>query len=568
MKFQSPVLTLLLCLTLVARVGARENPPDDRMNIVLILSDDQGMGDFASFGNDIVKTPNLDRLRSESLTFTRMYTAPICAPTRAALLTGRQNIRAGVWDTRYARMNLDTEEMTLAEVLRDGGYWTGLFGKWHLGYNFPMRPIDQGFDESVMWFGVDTRFDPVMEYNDTTRPGEGFVSDIYFDAAMDFMARNRDNPFFAFIATYLPHDYPGKQVPDAEISAYEDVPGLSQADKETYAMVTRLDRNVGLVLEKIDELGLRDNTLVIFLPDNGPDLLHPVRPAEDRVPQPRFNAGLRDGKGTVYEGGIRVPAFFRKPGLTTAGAENDAPVAHYDLMPTILDLVGLPLPEANKIDGRSLVALLGGQGNAGFNERPIFIYGDRTAEPDRWLNACVIEGTTKLVNGRQLYNLAEDPGESLNLAELYPDEVDRLRALVGSNFEEITSERDGFVSGRTIIGSPQQTSQRIRWWNQNDQGWPVVIESPGPFQFKIEAIQHDILSEDAELVITAGGTSKRYPIDPSAADAIIPGVTLPTGPTHLKISIDGIKEKRLLKYRQVDIGYRDVFVEQESNPDE
>ena len=563
MSYCIKLLGLVVLLLPVGAQSAFAKPAESPMNIVLILSDDQGMGDFASFGNPSVKTPNLDRLRSESLTFTRMYTAPICAPTRAALLTGRQNIRTGVWDTRYARMNLHADEVTLAELLRTGGYRTGLFGKWHLGYNYPLRPIDQGFDESVMWFGVETRFDPVMEYNDITRPGEGFVSDIYFDEAIDFMERNQNGPFFAYIATYLPHDYPGKQVPDEELAAYEDVAGLSQADKETYAMVTRLDRNVGRVLEKIDALGLRENTLVIFLPDNGPDLLHPVRPPEDRVPQPRFNAGLRDGKGTVYEGGIRVPAFFRKPGLTNAGAESDDPVAVYDLLPTILELVGLPLPEGGKIDGRSLVPLLTGGNEARPPGRPIFVYGDRAAEPDPWLNACVIDGQSKLVNGRELYDLSDDPGESLNLAELDPDEVDRLRALAESNFVDITSERDGFVTGRTVIGSSKQPVQRLRWWNQDEQGWPVVIGSPGPFRFRIEAIQHDILSKDAELVISAGDRTTRHPIDPNQPDAIITGLTLEPGPTHLNIRVEGIKEQRFLKYRQEDIGYRDVFVELE-----
>ena len=312
------------------------------------MTDDQGYGDFGFAGNLWIETPQLDRLADESATVERFYVSPVCTPTRANLMTGRYNYRTRAIDTYLGRAMMEPDEVTLAEVLGEAGYATGIFGKWHLGDMYPLRAIDQGFDEALVHRGggigqpsdppggEGKYTDPVLYLNDEERAYEGYCTDIYFDHALDFMSRMvaEDRPFFAYVPTNAPHG-PFHDAPEAWYEHYraadlrgalpdgatdEDVDRLARI----YAMISNVDDNVGRVLDHLDVLGAADDTIVVFLVDNGPN-------------GRRYTAGLRGQKGTVYEGGLRSPLLVRWPGRLTAGHAVDRIAAHYDLMPTLLE---------------------------------------------------------------------------------------------------------------------------------------------------------------------------------------------------------------------------------------
>ncbi len=299
-------------------------------NVLIIITDDQGFGDLSVNGNPFLNTPSIDRLAGESVRFSNFYVCPVSAPTRAGLMTGRYFLRTGVRDTYNGGAIMDPSEITLAELLGTKGYATGHFGKWHLGDNYPSRPIDQGFAESVMhlsggmgqvgdfttWFrGDSSYFDPVLWHNGKMQKYRGYCSDIFAAEAIKFIERNQSKPFFCYLAFNAPHtplQVPGEYYemfrntdPSAGLSDMAGrVPQMTEANKEdarkVYAMVKNIDDNVGKLLSKLKELKLDQNTIVIFMTDNGPQ-------------QARYNAGMRGLKSSVYRGGVRVPFYLRYP---------------------------------------------------------------------------------------------------------------------------------------------------------------------------------------------------------------------------------------------------------------
>ena len=315
-------LVLLGLLTACFTAGqGRAGEEPRRPNVLLVITDDQGYGDLGLHGNPKIRTPHLDGLARQGIEMEHFHVCPVCSPTRASLLTGRCNYRTGVVDTFLGRSLMHPEEVTLAEMLQGAGYRTGIFGKWHLGDNYPLRAIDQGFQEALVLRGGgigqpsdppggDSYFDPVLQHNGKQEKTRGYCSDVFTDAALGFIERNRDRPFFAYLAFNAPHA--PLQVPDSYYQLYKkmnlapgDFPQVGhplegKMDPEQtariYGMVSNIDDNVGRLLAKLDEWKLADSTLVVFLTDNGPQ-------------QPRFNAGLRGLKTSVYDGGIRVPCF-------------------------------------------------------------------------------------------------------------------------------------------------------------------------------------------------------------------------------------------------------------------
>jgi len=285
-----------------------------RPNIILCITDDQGFGDLGFHGNPDIQTPVMDRLALQSVRFSHFYVSPVCAPTRASLMTGRYSLRTGVYDTYNGGAIMAAEELTVAEVLRSAGYATGIFGKWHLGDNYPFRPQDQGFERSLIhqgggigqvgdvrnYFKYDkSYFDPVLLKNSVPVQTQGYCSDVFTDAAIDFIKENRKRPFFLYLSFNAPHT--PLQVPDEYYRKYKvlelspdsyprkgrSLPDMSEYDKDAarkvYAMVNNIDDNLGRLLRKVESLGLDSNTVVIFLTDNGPE-------------QNRYRAGLRGRK--------------------------------------------------------------------------------------------------------------------------------------------------------------------------------------------------------------------------------------------------------------------------------
>ncbi|MGZ8940335.1 MAG: arylsulfatase, partial [Limisphaerales bacterium] len=353
-------LVMIGCGTLTDQGGSSETKlQGSRPNIVFIITDDQGYGEIGAHGNPLLKTPNLDRLHRESVRFTQFHVSPTCAPTRAALLTGKHEFRSGVTHTIFERERLSLKARTLAERLQAAKYRTGIFGKWHLGDEDDYLPRRRGFDESFIHGagGIgqtypgscgdapnNSYFDPWIWHNDRFVKTQGYCTDVFFEKAADWIEERaaKKERFFAWISPNVPHD--PFISPGAEWEAPYKNAGLSTNAVRYYSMIAHLDAAVGKLLERLDRLGVTEETLVVFMTDNG----HSVGDV--------FNAGMRGRKGGPYEGGTRVPSFWRWPARLPSGVDCDALTAHVDFLPTVLHLAGERAPSG--IDGRSLVPLL------------------------------------------------------------------------------------------------------------------------------------------------------------------------------------------------------------------
>lgn len=429
-------------------VGAELAPP----NIILILTDDQGWGDLGHHGNIKIDTPNMDSIARQGVSFERFYVNPVCAPTRASLLTGRYSLRTGVHNVTRGEDTIRAAETTLAEALKSAGYATGAFGKWHSGAHFPHTANGQGFDE---FFGfnaghISQYFDAELEHNKDKVRTKGFITDVITDAALAFIEANKDRPFLAYIPYNAPHS--PYQIADSYFDKYK-TRGLSDRTASIYGMVENIDDNIGRVLERIQELKLNDNTIVVFLSDNGPH-------------GERYNGGMRAGKGSVHEGGVRVPLFIHWPGQIEGGKVIHQIAQHIDLYPTLLALAGVEVPaelQLLKIDGIDLSPLLHGI-EAEFSERLLYSHkfsmGPVLAQPgavrsQQWL--AVFEN-----DAWSLYDIVNDTGEQKNLAREHPEQLEQLIDAYQNWFTDVTS--DGFEAIPIQLGH---------------EGYPVV-ELPAP----------------------------------------------------------------------------------------
>ncbi|MEL6674637.1 MAG: arylsulfatase [Bacteroidota bacterium] len=497
-------------------------------NVVLIITDDQGYGDLGYHGNPLIQTPVLDALAAESIRFTQFYVSPVCAPTRSSLMTGRYSLRTGVRDTYNGGAIMSPAEITLAEMLKAAGYRTGMFGKWHLGDSHPSRPIDQGFEVSLMhnsggmgqvgdvttWFEGDrSYFDPVLWKNGKKKAYQGYCSDIFTDEALTFIEKNKDQPFFCYLSFNAPHT--PLQLPEKYEAMYADIAPekalgegypveMSERNKsdarKVYGMVSNIDDNVGRVLKQLEDLNLTRETIFIFLTDNGPQ-------------QARFNGGMHGRKGSVYEGGIRVPFFFRYPALFSGQRDISTAAAHYDLFPTLAELCGGRLPRDRVIDGKSLVPLLSGQ-NVSWEERSMFHYWTRKY-PERYRNMALRKGDFKLVaqtnydaplGDFELYNLDIDPFEQQNLIKEQAEigvalkiEMDQLhQALIRSpNLLQAPYISVGHPAENPVILNRNDAGGARGIWSQEEVfgTWRVKV-APGRYSLRFKFVKD----------IPAGGT--------------------------------------------------------------
>ena len=489
---------LLTALTLLGYCTTYAQSPT-HPNVVLIITDDQGYGDLGFTGNPHVQTPTLDQLASESIQLTNFYVSPVCAPTRSSLMTGRYSLRTGVHDTYNGGAIMATTEVTLAEMLKQADYSTGIFGKWHLGDNYPSRPQDQGFDESLIhlsggmgqvgdfttYFQRDSSyFDPVLWHNGEPQPYEGYCSDIFAEQAVQFI-KNQSSPFFCYLSFNAPHT--PLQVPDEYYQRYKDIdpttgfsdgrlyperlyperpfPEMSDKDKEdarrVYAMVTNIDDNINKVLTALDEQGIADNTIVIFMTDNGPQ-------------QRRYVAGMRGLKGTVYRGGVRVPFLLRYPAVFSGQREVKTTTAHLDILPTLAELCSVPLPKHRVIDGENLTPLLRGD-SVGWADRSLFFTWTRRY-PVLYQNVALQRGNYKLVGQTdynaditdfELFDTQADPYEQKNLVEEKTDLARDLKQSLDQHFFTLINEPNLVNPPRIVIGSEAENPVYL---NRNDAG--------------------------------------------------------------------------------------------------
>ena len=489
----------IICLSLLvlATTGTVTTTSQDmRPNIVLVLTDDQGFGDIGFHGNDRIRTPNLDRFASQGVELTRFYVSPVCAPTRASLMTGRYYYRTGVIHTSRGGAKMHGEEVTIAELLAGDGYRTGIFGKWHLGDNAPMRPQDQGFLVSLIHKsgGItqtpdkpNSYFDPILWRNGQRIKAEGYCTDVFFNAALEFIEKNQHEPFFVYLSTNAPHT--PLQV-DPRYSQQYEVDGLDATTAKIYGMISNIDENFGSLLSRLEELGLSERTVVIFMTDNGPQ-------------QRRYNAGLRDRKTSVYEGGIRVPFLIRWPGHLDGSYKVDQIAAHIDIAPTLLSIADIRKPEGLHMDGRNLLPAIR-SASAEMEERSLVFQCHRGLTPQRYQNCAVVTSRYKLVAnpglfsdesfdaepGFELYDLQVDSTEKVNLAERHPEIVRRLRSEYDRWFEDVRNTRK-FTPGLIRIGtSAENPTHLCRYQDANyreglPNGWSVEVARSARYEITV-----------------------------------------------------------------------------------
>ena len=413
-------MRLLSLLLFVAASAAFAKP-----NIVMVITDDQGYGDLACHGNPVIKTPHLDKLHSESTSLTNYHVAPTCSPTRAALLTGHWTNRTGVWHTIMGRSMLRANEITLGQHLKDAGYQTGMFGKWHLGDNYPYRPEDRGFTEVYRHGGGgvgqtpdvwdNSYFDGGYFHNGKIVPAKGFCTDVFFDQGNAFITKcaKEKKPFFAYISLNAPHG--PLHAPQKYLDMYKD----QKANIASFfGMITNIDDNVGKTRALLKELGVYEDTIFIFTTDNGTATGANI-----------FNAGMRGRKGSEYDGGHRVPFFAHWPagGWNIKHSENT--ICHaVDIVPTLLGIAGGKLPDGYKVDGIDIRGLLAP--GVEFSPEPRFLVTDsqRVVDPIMWRKSAVMSQRWRLVNGTELYDMDADPGQAKNVADAHPEQVKTMRA--------------------------------------------------------------------------------------------------------------------------------------------
>ena len=479
----------------------------DRPNVVLVMTDDQGYGDLACHGNAEIKTSNLDKLYAQSTRLTNFHVGPTCAPTRAALMTGRYANRTGVWHTVMGRSLLRKDEVTMANVFSAAGYRTGIFGKWHLGDNYPFRPQDRGFGEVLIhggggvgqtpdYWGNDY-FDDVYLHNGERKKFAGYCTDVWFDRAIKFIETNKDRPFFCYVPTNTPHvPY---NVAEEYSKPYRDK-GIEESRAAFYGMVTNIDDNVGRLMARLKDLSLERDTILIFMTDNGTSGGHRIVNGTERG----HNCHMRGRKGSEYDGGHRVPCFIRWPGGGLDGARDIVRLtAHIDLLPTLIELCGLRRPAGVTFDGGSLAALLKNRSES-WPERAVVTDSQRIEDPQKWRKSAVMTDRWRLVNGKELYDMKVDPGQDNDISAENPRVTARLRKAYENWWAE-TSKRFGEYC-EIIIGSDKENPSTLTChdWHSiegvrqahSNQGavrdgaqtsgfWAVEIASDGVYEFAL-----------------------------------------------------------------------------------
>jgi arylsulfatase len=454
MKYLQIVLGVSCCFGQCPQLlGEERVSSSTRPNIILVMPDDAGYGDYACLGNPVMQTPAVDAFMKQSLLFTRFHVSPTCAPCRGALMSGRHEFKNGITHTIGGRERMALSTHTLPQMLKSAGYSTGIFGKWHLGDEDAYRPENRGFDEVYIHGsgGIgqsgdapgNTNIDPTLWHNGKFVRTKGYCTDLFFAQAICWMKQEHEagEPFFAYVSTNAPHA--PHVLPEEYYKHYLGKPNVNEELAKFFGMIENIDTNFGKLLHRLDEWGIADNTLVIFLgTDNG-----------GTAGRNFFNAGLRGGKAMPYQGGTRSPCFVRWPaGAVPAGTQCDALTAHVDLFPTLAQITEAALkPEVQEqLEGRNLSPLLKNP-QASWPARTLVHHVGRwpkgTSPMEFKYTKCAIQNAEfTLVNNEELYDLKRDPGETRNVIDEYPSVVADLRAAYEQWWVEVQS---GFVNEDT-----------------------------------------------------------------------------------------------------------------------
>ncbi|MEO1996076.1 MAG: arylsulfatase, partial [Planctomycetaceae bacterium] len=493
----------------------------------------------------------------------------------ACLMTGRYNYRTRCIDTYIGRAMMEPDETTIAEILADAGYATGIFGKWHLGDCYPMRPMDQGFSESLVHRGggigqpsdppgAEGKYtDPVLFRNGTAEPQTGYCTDIYYRNAMAFIRQSTkdERPFFVYLPDNCPHS-PFHDVPADLYEQYRQLdlgndlfpqqdghklPAKHDHDKRAriYTMISNVDRNIGHLFRMLEELELTQNTIVIFMVDNGPNTQ-------------RYVAGMRGRKTTVYEGGVRSPFFIQWPAKLKAGHQVDRVCAHIDVMPTLLDACDVDTPEGLQLDGLSFLPELQEQ-PIDRPDRNIVIQSHRGNSPVRFHNFMIRNNRWKLLNASgfrmeklsgaaafELYDLQADSLEMNDVAAQHPDVVRRLKAAYETWFEDVGSTRpDNYAPPRIHVDSAHENPTvltRQDWrhtsgkaWHRNSVGhWLLHVADAGPCVVRCRFNADKVAGR---AVLIANNDRYELPIPEARSECVFNDVMLPAGPLRVEITL-------------------------------
>lgn len=548
------VCTAVLAMT--ALPGTAATP-----NVILIMVDDMGYGDMGAHGHPHLTTPNMDRLWRDSVRLEDFHVDPTCSPTRSALMTGRYSGRVGVWHTIMSRYLLREDETVVAQIFKDAGYRTAMFGKWHLGDTFPYSPRFRGFYHTVVhggggvgqtpdFWGNDYE-DDTYNHNGVWRSFEGYCTDVWFREALNFIDEGGDEPFFVYLPTNVAHQT-RRNVPDRYRDLYADV-DTTDTLRTFWGMLSNLDENLGAMLEHLETSGLLENTVLVFMSDNGTCMNPNAYPQRERDTwSETYNAGMRGTKGSIHDGGHRVFCFVHYPaGGLTGGREVRRITAHIDIAPTLLDLCGIEPPVDLAFDGRSLAPLLRDPETSDWPDRTLVVESQRVIHPEKWRNTSVMTDRWRLVNNRELHDIRADPGQSTNLIAQHPEVAAELAAFYNTWWDDVSSRHD--ETSLHYIGAEQENPVQLNahdWmppmegrvppWNQpmivNDQGsngtWYVRVvqhgryaftlrERPGVVGFTLSAAKAHLRVGDHERLLRAveeGATGVRFEVDLPAGD--------------------------------------------------
>ncbi len=465
-------IALIVLIALAAAASTLPLVAAPRPNIILVMTDDQGYGDLGCTGNPVVKTPNIDAFSRQSRRFTDFHVSPTCAPTRSALMTGRHEFKNGVTHTIAERERMTLRATTVAQVLKKAGYATGIFGKWHLGDEPAYQPGRRGFDEVFIHGGGgigqtypgscgdapgNTYDDPEILHNGRFEKTSGFCTDVFFAQATRWIdARRRTGkPFFAYITPNAPHG--PLTCPERYFRRYQGK--VPDAAARFFGMIENIDDEFGALMAQVDRWGIAEDTLVVFMTDNGGTAGVEI-----------FNAGMRGAKGSPYQGGTRVPAFWRWPAGFKGGADIPGLTAHIDILPTFAEIAGVKLDAKlrTQVEGRSLVPLLMDP-EAAWPDRYLVTHLGRwvrgRAAGAKFASSSIRDGRFTWVNGKELYDLKADPGEKSDLRAEHPDVVARL----SSAYDTWWTSVQPLMVNEAAVG-PKVNPFKALYWKQRGGG--------------------------------------------------------------------------------------------------
>lgn len=566
--------TLLLTACVALSCNAKKLIADEisnKLNVILIMTDDQGYGDVGFTGNPYIKTPNLDKFASESCCFTNFHTATTSAPTRSGVMTGKYCNEVGVWHTIQGRSILEKQHVTIAEIFKGNGYKTGLFGKWHLGDNAPFRPGDRGFDKALWHKGGGVGQTPdywLNDYFDDTYFNEedepvkqkGYCTDVFFGKAIEFVKENKDKPFFCCITPNAPHG--PYHVSEKYAKQYRNNPNIPVP--EFYGMITNIDDNFGTLMSTLKELDIDRETIVIFCTDNGSAGGVKLN-KKNRLAEKGYNAGMRGVKGDVFDGGHRTPLVINIPGNKPLVTSQLA--GYIDVAPTLIEICGLKTSVTETMDGISLASVI--------NEyKTIDRYLIADTQRNEFLSeetiSCVMKGNWRLINKKQLYNVALDPGEQKDMADGNPDLVNELKQVYDEWWAKTSkaNERMSHIylpiekNKSTVLNCHDMHDplNRPSVWNQNLMRtdmkpapgfWAIEVKEDGRYNFELYRwpVESDLklteAAQEGEEIpnghkYKAGGGIKEYS-----------GAKLTIGGYSKKIKVRNADKKRCVEFSNI-----------------